>query len=303
MEKDDILAFQALAKYGSFTKASEALYIAQPTLSKKIAILENELGLTLVERTKRYARLTYAGIVFLEESKALLAQEEKMLKAVREAAKTGARSLRIGIMGTGLAGKSLPFIRAFREKHPEVSLHFDLLDFRQIQEALSAKRLDCAMTDDLGLSFPESLKTEEIGESWHTLVFPSNHPFVMKKRKTFRSLETEPFLVLQGNSSARGLALVKGICAKWGFTPKIEKVCSTAEEILFQVRAGQGIAILPSFDCPSEDVPGLSYISLKEETKPFPTVLAWNEGNTNPALLLWKEELHGYLEGKVVSEK
>ena len=206
MEKEDILAFQALAKYGSFTKASEALYIAQPTLSKKVATLESELGLTLVERTKRYARLTYAGIVFLEESKALLAQEEKMVRAVREAAREGARSLRVGIMGMGLAEKSLPFIRAFKAKHPEVSLHLDLLDLEQIRNGLEMKRLDCAITDELGLSFLEPLKTEEIGESWSALVFPADHPFARKKRKTFRSLETEPFLVLQGKSSAKGLA-------------------------------------------------------------------------------------------------
>lgn len=297
MEKEDILAFQALAKYGSFTKASEALYIAQPTLSKKVATLESELGLTLVERTKRYARLTYAGIVFLEESKALLAQEEKMVRAVREAAREGARSLRVGIMGMGLAEKSLPFIRAFKAKHPEVSLHLDLLDLEQIRNGLEMKRLDCAITDELGLSFLEPLKTEEIGESWSALVFPADHPFARKKRKTFRSLETEPFLVLQGKSSAKGLELVKAICAGWGFLPKIEKVCSTVEEILFQVRAGQGIAILPSFDCPSKG--DLACIPLKEESKSFPTVLAWNGKNTNPALLLWKEELHGYLEGKV----
>lgn len=297
MEKDDIEAFQALAKYGSFTKASEALFVAQPTLSKKVANLEKELGLTLVERTKRYARLTYAGIVFLEESKLLLEQEKKMVTAVKEAARAGARSLRVGIMGMGLAEESLPFIRAFKAKHPDISLHLDLLDFEQLRKGLEMKRLDCAITDDLGLSFLDPLKTEEIGESWSTLVFPADHPFLSKKRRSFRSLETEPFLVLQGKSSAKGLEMVKAICARWGFAPKIEKACPTVEEILFQVKAGQGIAILPSFDCPREAM-GLSCISLKEESKPFPTVLAWNEENKSPALLLWREELHGYLESK-----
>jgi len=298
MEKDDILAFQALAKYGSFTKASEALFIAQPTLSKKVANLEHELGLTLVERTKRYARLTYAGIVFLEESKSLLAQEKKMVDAVREAARAGAQSLRVGIMGTGLARKCLPFIRAFKAKHPAVVIHLDLLDFRQIQDSLRTSRLDCAIAGDLGLSLLDPLETEEIGRSGHTLLLPADHPFLTKKRKVFRSLETEPFLVLQGKSSYKGPDMVKSICAGWGFAPKIEKVCSTVEEILFQVEAGQGIAILPSFDCPPDGTMNLASIPLTEETKTLPTVLAWNGGNKNPALLLWKEELRGFLEGK-----
>ena len=58
------------------------------------------------------------------------------------------------------------------------------------------------------------------------------------------------------------------------------------------------VAILPSFDCPPDGTMNLASIPLTEETKTLPTVLAWNGGNKNPALLLWKEELRGFLEGK-----
>jgi DNA-binding transcriptional LysR family regulator len=66
MDFKQIEAFVNVAKYKSFSKAAEAIYLSQPTISSHIASLENELGVILFDRNGKEVRLTRAGSIFIE---------------------------------------------------------------------------------------------------------------------------------------------------------------------------------------------------------------------------------------------
>lgn len=83
MDIRQIEYFIAVADSLSFTKASEILYVSQPALSKQVSSLEEELGVTLLERTKRSVLLTPAGALFLQKAKELLLHKDSIVAMTR----------------------------------------------------------------------------------------------------------------------------------------------------------------------------------------------------------------------------
>jgi len=86
MELRHLRYFVAAAEEENVTRAAAKLRVAQPAVSRQIRDLEDELGLTLLERTPKSVRLTDAGRVFLEEARAVLQRAEDAVKAVRAVA-------------------------------------------------------------------------------------------------------------------------------------------------------------------------------------------------------------------------
>src|SRR5271156_1077431 len=86
--------FAALADAGSFTRAAEQMFIAQPTLSQQIRRLEEMVGATLLQRRREGVRLTQAGSVLLEESRAVLSRVDHGVSRTRQAAGLGRPRLR-----------------------------------------------------------------------------------------------------------------------------------------------------------------------------------------------------------------
>jgi DNA-binding transcriptional LysR family regulator len=115
MTKEDILAFRAVARHLNFTRAAETLFITQSSLSKKIARLEKELGVTLLTRTKQSVQLTNAGMVLYQASEGFLQHGQMIREAMRRVSEVGYLTLRIGILGTVLGRKFLPVLQQFQK--------------------------------------------------------------------------------------------------------------------------------------------------------------------------------------------
>ncbi len=82
---DEIETFVAIAELGGFTRASQKLHRTQPAISRRLSLLEQELGVPLFERIRGHARLTEAGHVFLPHAEAVLAALKDGREAVRAA--------------------------------------------------------------------------------------------------------------------------------------------------------------------------------------------------------------------------
>ncbi len=285
MDKDDILAFGTLAACLSFTKAAERLYITQSSLSKKIARLEKELGAELFFRNRHTVSLTPAGRVLYQECDGFLQSLERLTAEVREAGKGKEMRLRIAILGTGLARQFLPRLQAFEKNHPDIHVDYSFMSFHEIYYALDTMKIDAALTSDLGLSTIPGVETKEWGRSTNVLVLPAKRA---AEKINFSLLQEETFFVLSSKSSDRALEMLKTFSSRWGFHPRNRRQLEAIDEILFLVEAGQGVAILPSFDVP-KDNPNLFVHPLPDEALDTPIVLAWNGKNKNPALLIISE--------------
>ena len=154
----------ALAEERNLTRAAQKLYISQPTLTKYITRLEQDLGVQLFDRTVQPIRITRAGQVFIEEMQKIQTRETN-LRTRLKAISRDAESFSIGIP-TIRAEYVLPgVLPGFLEKYPHVSVSTDPRIESTIEGAVAAGELDVAIGaltlayDELEYTF---LKEDEV---------------------------------------------------------------------------------------------------------------------------------------------
>src|SRR5947209_14698362 len=122
VEIDQVQAFVAIVRGGGFTRAASILHLSQPAVSRRLDLLERELGAPLFERIRSGVVLTEAGRAFLPHAEALLTSMRDGADAVRALQGTERGAIALALVGT-LASTSLTErLRRFREAHPQVQV-------------------------------------------------------------------------------------------------------------------------------------------------------------------------------------
>ncbi|UFS56708.1 LysR substrate-binding domain-containing protein [Comamonadaceae bacterium M7527] len=117
-----LMYFERVAELGSFTKASDALGVAQPALSRQVRALEVELHQTLLMRNGRGAALTEAGELLLEHARGILYQVERAKQAVSDVRGTLSGRVVLGMPPSVARSLAIPLLRAFRAELPHAQL-------------------------------------------------------------------------------------------------------------------------------------------------------------------------------------
>ena len=117
-----IEAFVAVVQFGGFTRAADALHLSQPALSRRIGLLEGDLGRPVFERGRRGARLTDAGRTFLPHAQAALACLRDGAAAVQALAQGDAGRVTLAIVGTLASTELTAQLRRFRDDHPRLQV-------------------------------------------------------------------------------------------------------------------------------------------------------------------------------------
>lgn len=151
---------------GHFTRAAEELYLAQPSLSRQIAVLEAGLGQVLFERGPAGAMLTHAGEVLLPIARRILADAEAAAAEMDALAGLRRGRVRLGAPPTLCVSVVAEMLAGFRAEHPGVELEVMEAGSHTLAQALAEGRLDLALTVDRG-PVPagvssEALFTEEL---------------------------------------------------------------------------------------------------------------------------------------------
>lgn len=240
-----ICYFLSVADLGSFTQAATALFVAQPALSRQIALLETELGFPLFAREARGVSLTPAGSVYRERVRSI----EQMLAAAAEEgsqlASGEAGVLRLLHSSSIPASSLLPAIGQFLEACPRARIELDRVASETQITELAAGRADLGIVRlpllrrDPGVSFSE-LPAEKL---WVAL--PAQHRLAGRDTLRLAELRDEAF-VSAVHRERGGLArLVTDLCLRRGFVPKTARVISRKTSMLNLVAAGHGIAVIP----------------------------------------------------------
>lgn len=231
--------FLVLADELHYGRAAEALHLAQPALSRSIATLERELGVTLFERSRSGTRLAPAGELLREEARALLGAADALQRRVRVADREG-RSLQLGFM-PGLI--LTPVLRRLEERHPGLRVEVTRTSWNDQVLALRDGRVDASFAhrpfDDDGLRVLE-LFTEN-----RVVAVAADHPTAASGRVVLEDLAGD--LLLQP----------RGAVPEWPGAAAIPKPpvlptpgaeaerTPTVEEKLEMVAAGRGVVLLP----------------------------------------------------------
>ena len=122
MEIDQIETFVAVVRGGGFTKAGSLLHLSQPAVSRRLELLEHELGAPLFERIRSGAILTEAGRTFLPHAEALLASMRDGLDSVRALHQVDRGTITLALVGTLASTTLTARLRRFRRAYPRVRL-------------------------------------------------------------------------------------------------------------------------------------------------------------------------------------
>ncbi len=241
MNLRDLQYLVALAEHRHFGRAAEASFVSQPTLSTQIRKLEEELGVTLVERTPRKVMLTPAGREMAERARRVLAEVEQMKEAARRSRDPEAGSVRLGIFPT-LGPYLLPHVvPRLRERFPKLELLLVEEKTPVLLERLHEGKLDAAL-----LALPlhdDSLHVEFLFEEPFLLAVPSGHRLAGAAALSMADLADERLLLLEDGHCMRDHAL--DVCRLAGAGEKTGFQATSLETLRQMVAANVGVTLLP----------------------------------------------------------
>ena len=194
MELRHLRDFVAVADELSFTRAAKKLHVAQPSLTQQIKLLEQELGVRLLNRIKGRVSLTEAGKVFLADSRRVIALSEDSVRAVQHFNRSETKQLKIGYVAS-LHYHLLPAtLAAFQRAYPEVALNlFDMTCAQQL-EALDADKIDLGFIGLRESLAGTNLQAEAVAFYEILVALPKGHPLSKKPKINLKELESHFFV-------------------------------------------------------------------------------------------------------------
>lgn len=197
---------KAVAAEKSFTKAAETLFISQPSLSKQIKLLENRLGIILLNRENNKLYLTETGKVFLQYSERILALCEESCRALNDVKNGDRGDLTVGAsqtIGTYLMPRVLAL---FAQNYPQINIKVQVDSTRIIAKKVLTHEIDIAVVGgDVPEDLKKNLEIENFVEDELILIIPKSHPFALKKQKKINKddLYHLNFITLNSTSTIR----------------------------------------------------------------------------------------------------
>ena len=269
--------FVKLAELKHFSKAANACFVSQPTLSTQIAKLEDELGVSLVERAPRQIMLTPIGEDIAHRARHILRDIEHMKGAARRSRDPEKGNIKLGIFPT-LAPYLLPHvIPVLRERYPDLRLQLAEEKTEDILNMLDQGRLDAGL---LALPVDEhGMEMEILFEEPFVTAMPASHPLSGKKTICLKDLEGEELLLLEEGHCLRQHALA--VCALAGAHERVDFHATSMETLRQMVAANAGVTLMPVLSV-KPPIPVTDNIALRPFEPPAPSrtiVLVWRSSS------------------------
>jgi LysR family hydrogen peroxide-inducible transcriptional activator len=233
--------FVKLADLRHFSKAADACFVSQPTLSTQIKKLEEELGVQLVERAPKMIMLTPVGEEIAERARLVLNDVEQIRAVARRSSNPADGVLRLGLFPT-LAPYFLPHVvPQLRKRFPNLRLQLAEEKTEDILRMLRQGQIDAGV-----LALPvgaEGMEIEVLFEEPFVLALPTNHPLVGRDDISMRDLAGAELLLLEEGHCLREHALE--VCALANAHERVDFHATSMETLRQMVAADVGITLMP----------------------------------------------------------
>ncbi|MFK3800218.1 transcriptional regulator CynR [Pseudomonas sp. NPDC088444] len=232
----------AVVDHGNFTRAAQALYVSQPTLSQQIKQLEESLGAELLDRGGRTVQTTDAGAVYVEYARRVLRDLEAGKRAIHDVKDLSRGNLRVAMTPTFMAYLAGPLVRDFLAEYPRIHLEVFELSMSDIEAALAEDSLDIAIAfsevwnPDIEWS---ALYTERLA-----LMVGQGHPLYDRQSPLATTeLATLPLALLTSTFITR--TCIDDYCRDQGIKPNVVLEASSVNALLEIVRHARLATVLP----------------------------------------------------------
>ena len=277
---------EAVARHGSFSRASKDVHLTQPAVSMQIKQLEESLGLPLFEHVGKKIQLTEAGRETLTTSQAIGRELDNLQHTLADL-----RGLKGGMLKVSVASTASYFaarlMALFRQVHPEVRISLNVVNRAMLLQHLTDNSVDLALMgrppEGLGLT------AEPFMDNPLVVIASPTHPFAQIRNIPLARLAEEPLVGREPGSGTRGA--VENVFADHGLELKVAMEMNKNEAIKQAVEAGLGLGVVSLHIVQSElasgelcvlDVQGFPlmrqwYLVRREGKRPSPAARAFSE--------------------------
>lgn len=272
MEMHQLRYFVELARQGNFSRAAEACYVSQPSLSQQIMKLEDELGQPLVQRTRKGARLTHFGETMLPRARRILLEAE----CIRDEAQAH-NDIACGKINLGAIPTIAPFLlpslmeRCLAE-YPQMELSLVEDTTSDLVSGLRNGRLDFAL---MSRPFPweNELEARTLFDDELLLTLAESHPLNKRRRIKLEDLAEYPMIVMKDMHCLGRQSI--SLCESSGLTPKVSIESAQLETVVSLVEGGLGFSFIPKMAAEQMKHRRVGFHSVSPQPVSRAIVLVW----------------------------
>lgn len=245
MELRHLRYFVAVAEALSFTKAARLLRLAQPSLTRQVRNLEDEIGVRLLTRANNRITLTEEGRMFLFDAKKLLAQCAESIAAVQRMNQGRSLQLNIGYIANIHYGLLPATLGAFRKLCPDVALNlFDMTSAEQFL-ALEVQKIDLGFVGlDPSLS-GHKLVSACVAHDIILVALAAQHPLAGKPELKVQDLAPQFFVSMSAKTHPGTREWLHELGQKAGFSMKVLQEADSELAAIKFVGDNLGVALMP----------------------------------------------------------
>jgi DNA-binding transcriptional LysR family regulator len=235
--------FVVVAELRGFTLAAQQLGISQSAVSHALKKLEEDLGVSLIERNKSQVELTVAGVRLLPRVREILGLSETIRQESADMQGLQLGSLRIGSFGPTSSLRLLPeILDAYRKKFPNIEVRIDEGNDQQVVQWLQERRVDVGFV----VLPDERLDTFELIEDQIVALIPKAHPLAKKDKIELQDLCCIPFILTEAGSAQ----LIYKLFAAEDLIPDIRYRTTQLMSTIALVAKGEGVALVAELALP-----------------------------------------------------
>lgn len=282
MRLRDFIYVAEIAKYKSFSKASNSLFISQPALSKAIKRLEEELGVQIFIRDNVSVSLTSVGEVFLEDAHKILRITNQITKKMSDLSETKKRTLRVGSSQFYIK-YYLPYLMPeFNRLFPNINVEIVEGVSTINEKKLLGHEIDIAIVP-LPITMPKIIYETIYEETLQFAFCKTNSKNLNLYNNALKDgyfdlskFRDSPFILLKNGFKMRYLAA--SICEEFGFSPNVILETENSDTINSLISNNYGVSFLPSFITKYDNVKYIDFKSINSKRK---IVAAYDISNSN----------------------
>lgn len=278
--------FVAVAEELSFSAAARRLHVSQPPLSMQVKSLEDELGATLLHRTKRHVELTEAGSLFLDQARRALLHLERAGDVVRQALQGEAGEIRVAFTASVPMFEAFPrIVQTFRSRHPSARADLLHMSTGQQLQALADRGIDVGfLRPSILFCPPPNIRVLTLWSDRLMAALPAGHRLAQKDTPLpMAALSSESFILFPRGLGCGLFEHVSVLASRAGFALQIGQEAREGATIVGLVAAGMGVSILPETYAKT-GIPGVVYRPLDTPDAGSQILLAHRSDNDTPLL-------------------
>jgi DNA-binding transcriptional LysR family regulator len=282
MELRHLRYFVAVAEELHFRRAAERLHVAQPAISEQVRKLEQELAVTLLDRTQHSVMLTEAGTALLEDAKHVLRLADAAQQTARDAHYRANGRLRIGYVAAALPAAVPRALQTIRTWATHIETTLERGSAATLVDAVRKERLDVAVVP---LPVPTAgLRVTRLADQHAVAAFPFTHPNASLRSISFERVAPERLMVLPREANRPFYDGIIAACRAARLSPTLWELPEGDVELgLLAVASGAGMAVLPDSVAERFATPGVKCVPVSDPHPGFsPAVVTRRDSDHVP---------------------